>query len=173
MSFLESLTLYTASQKMVAYGFISIGIVLLLASLGIFILSPTNAALWQGFKIGALVFGLMILLGGIGYLNFSGKVHNQIESEYQSNPATTLVAENERMNKVVSDYTIYQIAFSSIVFISLITILFAKPFWTGFAFPAAFLFVSVLLVEAHSKYSIDNHMKAVISIAQNHSDGGT
>lgn len=171
MSFLESLALYTASQKIVAYGFISCGIVLLLSSLAVFILSPLAPTLWQGVRMGALVFGLMILLGGIGYLNFSGKIHNQIESEYKSSPATTLVAESERMNKVGSDFKIYQIVFSGIVIISLVAILFAKPFWAGFAFPAAFLFVSVLLIEAHSKYSIDNHTETVMSVTRNHGDG--
>ena len=165
MTFLESLALYTASQKVVAYGFVTVGVLLLLSALGVFMLSPTTSPFWQGFKVGALVFGLVILLGGIGYLNFSGKIHNQIEAEYKTGTDTALVAENKRMNKVVSDFKIYQLAFACIVLLSLAAVLFAKPYWSGFAFPSTILFVLVLLIEAYSKHAIDRHAEMVVSFA--------
>ena len=166
MSFIDSLIMYTLSQKVVAYGFIFCGFTLLASAFLVTLFSSGSNPLWQGFKFGALLFGLFILVGGIGYLNFSSKIHNQVESEYQSNPQTTLVSEGERMNKVVSDYTIYQAVFSFIVILSLATIVFSKPFWSGFAFPVAFLFIGVLLIEAHSKFSIDDHAKAINSIIE-------
>ena len=160
MSFLESLAVYTASQKIVAYGFIISGSVLLLAALLMTILS-SDEPLWQGVRLGSVVFGLAMLAGGIGYVNFCGKVQEKVEIEYQQDTATTLVEEGKRMDKVVSDYPVYQKVFGLIVVISLIAIIFAKEFWSGFAFPVAFLFVAVLLIEAHSKKSIDAHSQLV------------
>ncbi len=169
MPFIDSLALYTVSQKAVAYGFMASGIFLLATAAFVYFLVPIHNSLWQGFKYGSLLFGVATLLGGIAYLNFSNKIYMQIESEYQSNAEQTLLAEAKRMSKVVSDYTVYKIVFASIVLISLLVILFLKPFWSGFAFPAALLFLVVMLIEAHSKYSIDAHWQNIKELSQSQS----
>ena len=170
MSLLDSLSLYTASQKAVAYGFMSCGVVLLIASLAVIVFSPTDAILWRGFKFGSILFGMFILAGGYGYLNFSSKIEEKVTHEYHENSEATLANEKARIKKVNSDYPMYQIAFSIVVIISLVAIVFAKPFWAGFAFPAAFLFVAILLIEAQSKVSIDVHTSVVESLTQQNYD---
>lgn len=163
MSFLESLAMYTASQKTVAYGFIACGVVLLASALLVLLLNSAASPLWQGFKIGALIFGLLILAGGVGYLKFSGDTETKVASQYQVNAEQTLAEESTRMNKVVSDFPTYQMVFAVIVLIALALIVFAKPFWSGVAFPVALLFILVLLIEAYSKTSIDEHTQFVNS----------
>ena len=166
MNFIESLEFYTESQKVIAFGFIGYGIALLSFALLLFV-KPFDLPLWSGIKVGSLFFGLFILAGGIGYLSFCGKTHEQIKSGYEASPSKVITHELARMEKVVSDFSTYQFVFAFIVLIALATILFAKPYWVGIAFPAAFLFVAVLLIEAHSKVSIDQHYEFVSSIQDN------
>ena len=170
MSFVESLTFYTESQKLVAYGFVVSGLLLLVAAAVVLVLSSGASSLWQGFKWGSIVFGLLILAGGIGYLNFCDKTHNGVVSAYQADPDSTLLEEDKRMQKVLGDFPRYQIWFSAIVLLSLAAIVFAKPFWAGVAFPIAFLHVGILLIEAHSKTSIDSHAQAVVALTAEKSE---
>lgn len=164
MSFIESLVVYSHAQRMVAYGFIACGGVLLTGAFLTFLFSSSGSLLWQGFKIGSFIFGLLILVGGIGYLQFNEKNHSEIELKYQTDTENVIKSENVRMQKVVADFKVFQYVFAVIVILALVVIVFARPFWIGFAFPAAFLHVAVLLIEAHSKASIDQHAEIVSTL---------
>ncbi|OUS04619.1 hypothetical protein A9Q90_07400, partial [Gammaproteobacteria bacterium 54_18_T64] len=100
----------------------------------------------------------------VGYLQFNSEIKNQVESNYNQSPEAELLVENQRIKKVVNDFKRYQYVFVGIVIIALLAILLARPFWVGFSFPTAFLFLVVLLIEAHSKSSIDQHAQIVSTL---------
>ncbi|MBL4782743.1 MAG: hypothetical protein JKX92_10925 [Porticoccaceae bacterium] len=164
MNFIESLIFYSQAQKVVAYGFVTCGGLLLTGSALSFIFFSDASPLWHGFKISLLIFGLFGLVGGVGYLQFNSEIKNQIESNYNQSPDAELLVENQRIKKVVNDFKRYQYVFVGIVIIALLAILLASPFWVGFSFPIAFLFLVVLLIEAHSKSSIDQHAQIVSTL---------
>ena len=164
MSIIESLSLYTSSQKSVAIGFIVAGGFLLLASTYLMFQSALSGPLWQGFKISALIFGLLIAAGGFGYLKFCDKTQTTLVAMYESNQDDMMTFEQQRMQKVVKDFPIYQISFAVIVVIALLIIIFASDFWIGVAFPVAILFISILLIEAHSRTSIVKHFEYIESV---------
>lgn len=157
MTFLESIAIYTTSQKAVAFGFLACGLTLVILAGLLHLVFAVETPLWQGVKSGAIVFGLFFCAGGFGYLQFCISTHQKLETEFSEDPVALIEAEQQRMSKVVSDYSIYQLVFAAVVLISLAAIIWAKEFWGGFAFPAAFVFLAVLLIEAQSKYSIDAH----------------
>ena len=164
MDFIESLGMYTQAQRMVAYSFVACSGLLLTGGFLTFLFPSAGSLLCQGFKIGCFIFGLLILAGGIGYLQFNEKNHSEIESRYQADSENEMKSENVRMQKVVADFKVFQYVFAGIVILALVVIVFARPFWIGFAFPAAFLHVAVLLIEAHSKASINQHAEIVSTL---------
>ena len=154
MTLVDFLSAYTVAQKGVAWGFILCGLVLLAAFTILYLQSTLDGTLWQGVRMGSMVGGLMILVGGIAYLRFCDSSYLQISIAYEAAPASALQDELGRMSKVVSGYLIYQICFAFVVVVALAAALFAGKFWAGFAYPFAFLFLALLLIEAHSHASI-------------------
>lgn len=161
MNFVESLALYSDAQRVVAYGFIICGIVLLASAALTALMSPNTSQLWQGLKVGALVFGLLITVGGLGYHQFSTKIEEQVAGDLEAKAQAAIAAENVRMQIVLSDYQVYQYVFAGIAVLALSTIVFGSSFWAGVSYPVAFLFLTILLIEAHSKQSIDEHADKV------------
>ncbi len=154
MTLIDFFSSYTSAQKDVAWGFIACGLGLLGTFSFLALQSALNGPLWQGVRVGALISGLMILLGGIAYLRFCDSSYLQISSVYQDAPQSALHDEMGRMAKVVADYRIYQLCFAFVVLVALVAALFASKFWAGIAYPFAFQFLALLLIEAHSHASI-------------------
>jgi len=165
MTFVESLSLYTAAQKTVAYGFVGCGALLLISAALTWLAPPNASPLWQGFRVGAIVFGLLILVGGLGYARFNNQNEADVAAGYQADAMAQVQTEHARMQKVVSDFPVYQIVFAVIVAAALATALFAQPYWAGFAYPPAFLFLAVMLIEAHSHVSIAAHAETIAKMA--------
>jgi len=164
MNFIESLAIYTSSQKLVAAGFIAVGLALILLA-GTLMLQSLSTQLWQGFKIGALSCGLLILAGGIGYLKFCDKTQADLLAMYEKDQAALVEVEKERIQKVVKEYAVYQAVFAVIIALSLLVILMGREFLMGISFSVAFLFLCIMLMEAHSKDSIIKHNKYMQSLS--------
>jgi len=164
MNFIESLAIYTSSQKLVAAGFIAVGLALILLA-GTLMLQSLSTQLWQGFKIGALSCGLLILAGGIGYLKFCDKTQADLLAMYEKDQAALVEVEKERIQKVVQEYAVYQAVFAVIIALSLLVILMGREFLMGISFSVAFLFLCIMLMEAHSKDSIIKHNKYMQSLS--------
>ena len=164
MNFIESLAIYTASQKLVATGFIAVGLVFIVLA-GTLMLQSLSAPLWQGFKIGALACGLLILAGGIGYLKFCDKTQADLLTLYEQDQAALIHVEKARIQKVVGEYPVYQAVFALIIALSLLAILLGREFLMGLAFSVALLFLCVMLMEAHSRGSIIKHNEYMQSLS--------
>ena len=164
MNFIESLAIYTSSQKAVAAGFIAVGLVFIVLA-GTLMLQSLSAQLWQGFKIGALACGLLILAGGIGYLKFCDKTQANLLTLYEQDQAALIHVEKQRTQKVVREYAIYQAVFAVIIVLSLLAILMGRDFLMGLAFSIALLFLCVMLIEAHSRGSIIKHNEYMQSLS--------
>lgn len=158
MKILQQLEIYINAQKNVAIQFIIIGVGLLLlfALLHFF----SESAWLHGLKIGALICGCFILVGGVAYYNTENKLLKSSIQLYQNNTTDFQKTELERMQKVIRDYPIYQIIFSSLIVLSLLGIwLLPNPFWQGVACATVLLFVAVILVEAYSYQSIKAYVE--------------
>ena len=165
MNFIESLALYTSSQKLVAVGFIAVGLVFILLAGTLMVQSLLSTQLWQGFKLGTLSCGLLILVGGIGYLKFCDKTQTDLLAMYEKDQAALIQVEKERMQKVAGGYPVYQAVFAVIVALSLLLIFIGREFLMGVSFSVAFLFLCVMLMEAHSKDSILKHNDYIQSLS--------
>lgn len=157
MEILKSLETYTVAQKMVGINFIITGIgLLIISAMCQFILS--NSELTNGLKIGTLVCGIFILIGGVGYKNFSAKTEAKQIEIYNQSKTEFIDQENIRMEKVVKDYPIYQVAFGTFIILSILLVwLTNKPFWHGIAFSIMILFTAVMVIEAFSHKSITDY----------------
>lgn len=152
---IEALENYTIAQKAVGTRFILIGIILLIIA-GVVWFGLETTDFHNGLKIGSLVCGIMILIGGISYFNFSQTTHEKIVKIHQGSESEFIQTEKERMAKVAKDYPIYQMVFLGFIVASLIVIfVINQPFWSGVACAVILQFVSVLIVEYISKSSID------------------
>ena len=156
MSELNHLETYINAQKDVAIHFVLIGIGLLLIALLSHFFS--SSSLGNGLKIGAIVCGIFILLGGIGYRNTETKLLKNQSELLEKDKVEFHRVESERMTKVVKDYPIYQIGFGVFIILSLLIVLLVKnPFWNGVAFAIIILFVLVMISEAFSYKSINEY----------------
>ena len=150
---LEHLETYIQAQKTVASLFMLIGGLLFLLAIAAHFAGKTD--LLNGLKYGAIVCGLLILLGGLGYRATESKLLEKQTSLYQQSEQRFQQEEYQRMENVVKSYPTYQWTFAALILISLLVILFTtKPFWHGVAFAVMLLHAAVLLVEAVSHRSI-------------------
>ena len=157
MNIPDSLTTYALSQKYVATAFLVLGGVLFASSVAVHRLSDPSPFL-QGFKVGALVCGVLIALGGAGYMVSNNMTHDRLAVAYESNPNEFVGAEQERMAKVVQDFPIYQYVGAAMILAALAIIVFAnRPYWSGVAFSVAFLCLGFMFVEFISHASIVRH----------------
>ena len=162
MDALQEFETYIAAQKNVAIQFIIIGVGLLLLSILLQFLG--KGSLSNGLKIGALVCGLLIFIGGIAYHNTETKLLKTQTSLYQKSKIEFQQVETKRMQKVLKDYPIYQIVFGGFIILSLLVVFFVKnPFWHGVAFAVIIYNVAVLIVEAYSHQSIVQYYKSLIN----------
>lgn len=153
MEALQQLEIYITAQKNVAIQFIIIGVVLIVLAVLLYLFGKETLS--NGLKIGALICGCFILIGGIAYLNTENKLLKTQTELYQKSPTEFQQIETERMQKVTKDYLVYQIAFGSLIVLSLLVVWFVKnQYWHGIAFSVMLLFVAVMIVEAYSHSSI-------------------
>ena len=157
MEILKSLEIYTIAQKVVGISFVIIGFGLgSIAVICHYMLETTELS--NGLKIGALIGGVFILLGGFGYQNFSAKTALKQIEIHEKSKENFLAQETIRMEKVVKEYPIYQFVFGVFIMLSIGVVLFTKkPLWHGIAFSVMLLFTLVLIVEAFSYKSISNY----------------
>jgi hypothetical protein len=157
MNILQALEAYTSAQKWVGINSIILGSVLLILA-GIFTFFVTKTPLASGMKWGALIAGLLIIVGGIGYLSFNNKIKNEGEALYQKSRTEFVQYEHTRMEKVDNGFLTYQLVFAAFVLTSLIVILFVKaPVLKGVAFAVAIFFIGVMIIEGFSHSSICNY----------------
>ncbi|NRB59064.1 MAG: hypothetical protein HRU50_03890 [Winogradskyella sp.] len=157
MNFIQSLETYTNAQKWVGTNFIILGsLLLILATTVAFFINKSPLA--DGLKWGALCTGLLIIIGGFSYRNFSDKIQYNAKEIYGDNPTKFIQTEYNRMSKVNKGFIVYQMSFAAFVVASLIVILFVKsPFAKGISFAVAVLFIGVLIIEGFSQKSITTY----------------
>ena len=73
MDILQALETYTLAQKTVATNFIYLGIGLVIYAIAVWVFA-IGGQLSNGLKYGALVCGLLIMIGGFSCSNFSQKI---------------------------------------------------------------------------------------------------
>jgi len=157
MNILQSLETYTYAQKWVGINSIILGSILLVLA-GILAFFVAKSPMASGMKWGAFTTGLLIIVGGIGYLSFNNKIQNEGEALFQKSRTEFVQYEHERMEKVDKGFLAYQLVFAAFVLASLIVILFIKvPVLKGVAFAVAIFFVGVMIIESFSHKSISNY----------------
>lgn len=164
MNIIESLELYTASQKILAYRFLAIGIVLALCFLIITLMNSLDGPLWSGLKVGSLVCAILIIAFSLVYINFSNKTHNDLLERHSADQGAMLVFEVERMEKIVREFPIYKVFFSAMVLIGLGLMVFASPYWQGVGFAIFAMHGTMIYFELHSKVAIDRHYELLSTL---------
>ncbi len=157
MNLLQSLEAYASAQKWVGINFIILGSILLILS-GIFAFFIAKSPMASGMKWGSLVTGILIIVGGLSYLNFNEKTKKESTAIYQKDIKEFVQHEHDRMEKVDKGFILYQITFAAFVLAALIVIVFVKaPVLKGIAFAVAILFIGQLIIEAFSHQSISEY----------------
>ena len=157
MNILQSLETYTSAQKWVGINFIILGSFLLVLA-AIFALFVAKSPMAIGMKWGSLATGLLIIVGGISYLNFNEKVKRESTAIHQKDSTEFVQYEYDRMEKVDNGFIVYQITFAAFVLAALIIIVFVKaPVLKGVAFAVAILFLGQLIIEGFSHRSISEY----------------
>ena len=159
MDIVQALETYTIAQKTVATNFIYLGIGLIIFAVAVWVLAPSGQ-LSNGLKYGALVCGILIMIGGFIYSNFSQKIlDNGIKAE-KENHVQFVEEETIRMEKVEKGFPIYQRVFGVFIAIPLLLILFVnKPMLNGISFAVMILFLFQMIIEAYSHTSIAEYSK--------------
>jgi hypothetical protein len=154
MDILQSLETYTSAQKWVGINVIILGSILLISA-GILTFFVAKSPMAAGMKWGALIAGLLIIVGGVSYLSFNNKIKNEGEALFQKSRTEFVQHELERMEKVDKGFLTFQLVFAAFVIASLIVILFIKAsVLKGVAFAVAILFIGQLIIEGFSHSSI-------------------
>ncbi|MEM6348824.1 MAG: hypothetical protein AAF927_33375 [Bacteroidota bacterium] len=162
MELLDHLGTYINAQKNVGTQFILIGALLLIIA-GWSHFSDTSQ-LSSGLKIGAIICGLLILAGGIGYRSTEATLLKKQTELFQNSQTEFKQLETERMEKVKKDYPVYQIVFSVFIVAALLVVSLVKnPFWHGIAFAMMLLMIGVMIIEAYSQRSINLYYEHLIS----------
>ena len=159
MNILQALEAYTLAQKTVATNFIYLGIGLIIFSIAVWVFAP-GGQLSNGLKYGALVCGILIMIGGLSYRNFSQKIlENGIKAQ-NNNHVQFVDEETIRMEKVEKDFPVYQMVFGAFIAIPLLLIFFInKPLLNGISFSIMILFLFQMIIEAYSYTSIAEYLK--------------
>jgi len=159
MDIVQALETYTLAQKTVATNFIYLGIGLIIFAIVVWVLAPSGQ-LPNGLKYGSLVCGILIMIGGFSYSNFSQNIlYNGIKAE-KENHVKFVKEETIRMEKVEKGFPIYQMVFGAFIAIPLLLILFInKPLLNGISFAVMILFLFQLIIEAYSYTSIAEYSK--------------
>ncbi len=154
MEIIQGLEAYTSAQKAVGASFIFLGVFLLLLAGLVWFFAPAGQ-LTNGLKMGFLISGLLIGMGGFSYLNFSADVLHNGSQLYEKGKTEFVKSENERMQKVEKGYPVYQMVFAIFITLALAVIFFVnRPFWSGISFAVIILFTGIMIVEAYSHKSI-------------------
>lgn len=161
MNFLESLELYVASQKLLAFQFMVIGGALLLCFLIITFMSSLQGPLWQGLKIGSIVCAVLISAFSVLYVNFSNNVQDDVSTRYQADQPAAVNFEVQRLEKIVREFPYYQSFFTALVLTGLGLLVFANPFWQGVGFAMVAMHATMMYFELHSKVAIMRHFELV------------
>jgi len=161
MEIIQEFQAYIAAQKAVGFQFIILGVSLIVIA-GISQIT-SESALANGLKIGALVCGILIIAGGIGYRITETNLLREQSDLHKENHVEFQHVETERMAKVKKDYPVYQVVFSIITVLSLVVILFVgNSYWQGIAFAIVILMVGVMIIEAFSQLSINSYYESLL-----------
>ncbi|TXD94086.1 hypothetical protein [Gillisia hiemivivida] len=153
---------YIAAQKSISFYFLFLGIFLLVIAAVSNLYSPEDA-FYGGLFIGSLTTGLLIMLGGFFYRNFNDKLFISVESNYKKDKAIFLNNETNRMEKVLDDFSSFQIIFTIIIILAIgVIISFKIPYISGICIAISILLIGILLIEAISKYSIDHYSEELL-----------
>ncbi|ANQ51770.1 hypothetical protein MY04_4434 [Flammeovirga sp. MY04] len=157
MNILQSLEAYTSAQKWVGINFIILGSILVILA-GIFTFFVLKTPMSTGMKWGALVSGILILVGGMSYYSFCNKTQLSSQAIYKRDVTEFLQFEYERMEKVDKDFLLYQLTFTAFIVAALIIILFINmPLLKGVSYAVAILFLGILIIEGFSHTSITKY----------------
>jgi hypothetical protein len=121
-------------------------------------LYSSEDAFYRGLFSGSLTTGFLIMLGGFFYRNFNDKLFISVESNYKKDKAIFLNNETNRMEKVLDDFSSFQIIFTIIIILAIgVVISFKIPYISGICLAISILLIVIMLIEAISKSSIDNY----------------
>lgn len=161
MNIIESLDTYTSAQKYVGNNFIALGIILFCIAAVAWFVAPRTSLL-SGLLWGAVICGILIIVGGLSYRSFCTKTQVQMTQTFEQDKNEFVQIEKQRMAKVVKEFPIYQYSFGACMVIALGVILFLnRPFVSGVSFAVLLMFLGVLIFEAFSKFSIDQYYDIV------------
>ena len=159
MDIVQALETYTLAQKTVATNFICLGIGLIIFAIAVWVFAPSGQ-FSNGLKYGSLVCGILIMIGGFSYSNFSQKILNNGIKAEKENHVQFVEEETIRMEKVEKGFPIYQMVFGAFIAIPLLLILFInKPLLNGISFAVMILFLFQMIIEAYSYTSIAEYSK--------------
>jgi energy-coupling factor transporter transmembrane protein EcfT len=159
---LDQLELYVQAQRTIAHYMMGFGVILVLLAV---LCHLTNAnALFNGLKIGCLLFGVFSFVSGYAYQVTEEKLLDRQSKLYEQNPAEFLSLEKARMQKVVQGFARIQLVFGAIILLSLLVIFTIEhAFVSGLAFALILLLLGNMVIERVSKSSIDAYYEKLVS----------
>ena len=150
----KSLQNYIAAQKSIGLYFLILGVLLLAISTISYFYEP-EASFFRGLFAGSLIAGLLIILGGIIYRYFSGKLYISIEKEFRKDKAIFLKNETKRMEKFLESFSSFQTLSIILIILAIGAIIsFKIPFVSGICVAISILFIGILNIQ-ESKAQLD------------------
>ncbi len=135
---------------------LGLGIIMILLAI-LFQFAGVNA-LFQGLKIGFLVFGLFSVISGYAYRKTEQNLLANQTKLYQENPTQFHEIEKERMEKVVKNFPLIQWVFFALIVTSLVVVfLYKNSLVDGILFSLIVLLIGNTIIETVSKTSIDRY----------------
>ncbi|UTW62461.1 hypothetical protein KFE98_21080 [bacterium SCSIO 12741] len=152
MELLDLLDAYSKAQKLSANHIAIMGaFMMLLAVLTHFVFKASD--LNQGFKIGAIVCGLLFLAMGLSYRSYVGKQQQSTISIYETNRGEALETEKVRMAKTMAEFPMYLYIFSGMLVAGLLVVLWDKSnFWSGVSLSVVITFSLIIFLEKVSSH---------------------
>ncbi len=103
------------------------------------------------------------MLGGFFYRNLNDKLFISVERDYKKDRAIFLNNETKRMEKVLDNFSSFQIIFTSIIILAIgVIISFKIPYISGICLAISILLIGIMLIEAISKSSIDHYYEELL-----------
>ena len=152
MEILDLLATYSKAQKLSGTHFVLLGVGLVLAAATVQIFFKANE-LSQGFKVSALICGILFLAMGFSYRNYVDKQQAEMISMYQQNQTEAIENEKARIAKTIKDFPMYQYTFSGLIILGLAVVVFVpSDYWKGIAYAVMITFVCAMFLETASSH---------------------
>jgi len=160
---LEQFEIYISAQKTIASYMLALGLIMFLGAVLIHF-TGTNS-LFNGLKIGLLLFGLFSFVGGYSYKITEDKLLKSQTAIYESASDEFHQLEKARMQKVVKNFPIIQFVFIGLVIAAiLVNVLVDKPMLNGILFAFVIFLLGNMIIESVSKQSISVYFEQVSTI---------